>query len=383
MKKNIFLLGSTGSIGRSTLDIIREHSDKYHTSALVANVNVELLLEQIEEFNPEFVVVYNEQIYAKYKSELDNFNTKVLFGFQGLIEILDTAEIDVFLNAFVGFQGFIPTIEAINRNIDIAIANKETLVVGGELITGLAEKKNVKLLPIDSEHSAIWQCLQGEDIKDVKRIILTASGGPFRNTSIEAMQDISVEQALNHPNWKMGNKITIDSATLMNKGLEVIEAYWLYNVKINQIEVVVHPQSIIHSMVEFEDSSIKAQLGLPDMKIPILYALSHPKRLKLNLESINFAEIKNLTFEKPDFKKFQCLKIAYQAIEQGNTYPAAMNAANEIAVDAFLNKKISFNRIAEIIEEVLNQHKEESADSIDKLLESDKLSREKAISLLN
>jgi 1-deoxy-D-xylulose-5-phosphate reductoisomerase len=381
--KNIFILGSTGSIGKTTLDIIREHSDRFRAKVLVTNVNVKLLFNQIREFNPEFAVIFNEDAYTSNKSLFESMNTSILKGFEGIVEVLDKTRIDVFLNAFVGFQGFLPTIEAINRNIDIAIANKETLVVGGELITELTKKQKVSILPIDSEHSAIWQSLQGEEQNKIKRLILTASGGPFREFSKNELKSVTVNQALNHPNWKMGNKITIDSATLMNKGLEVIEAFWLYNVELKNIEVVIHPQSIIHSMVEFEDRSIKAQLGLPDMKIPILYALSHPDRLKLNLESIDFSELKNLTFEKPDYEKFKCLNLAYHAIDKGDTYPVVLNAANEIAVEAFLNKKIRFYTISEIIAEVLNQHDSKSGDTIDNLIEADKAARKKAHSLIN
>ena len=381
--KNIFVLGSTGSIGRNALDIIKEHHDRFVAKVLVTNVNVELLLNQISEFNPEFAIVYNEEAFNNYKSSFNTLNTVVLKGFEGLVKALNGIHIDIFLNAFVGFEGFLPTIEAINRNIDIAIANKETLVVGGELIMKLVHEKNVNLLPVDSEHSAIWQCLQGEKQNKIKRLILTASGGPFRNYSKDDLQKVTVEQALNHPNWKMGKKITIDSATLMNKGLEVIEAYWLYPVELDKIEVLIHPQSIIHSMVEFEDCSIKAQLGLPDMKIPILYAMSHPDRLKMNLESINFTEIKNLSFEKPDYDKFKCLQLAFDAIKNGDTYPAVLNASNEIAVDAFLKNKIKFNTIPEIINEVLSHHNSKSALSIENLIHADKDAREKALNLIN
>lgn len=383
MKKDIFLLGSTGSIGINTLEVIRQHPKNFSAKAIVANANVKLLMEQIAEFIPEYAVIYNKDIYSKHESEFKDLNTKVLCGFNGIVEILNSTNIDIFLNAFVGFEGFFPTVEAIKKKLDIAIANKETLVVGGELITKMASKNKVKLLPIDSEHSAIWQCLQGEDIQNVKKIILTASGGPFRNLSLKELKHVTVKQALNHPNWKMGAKITIDSATLMNKGLEVIEAYWLYGIETEHIEVVIHPQSIIHSMVEFVDCSVKAQLGVPDMKIPILYAISHPDRLVLDNKPLNLAEIKSLTFEKPDYKKFKCLRLAYQAVESGGTFPAAMNAANEIAVDAFLKEIISFNKIADIIEEILNRHNGLDADSMENLLKADKNSREMAVSLLN
>lgn len=381
--KNIFILGSTGSIGKSTLDVIKQHPNEFSAKVLAVNSNIKLLKKQILDFNPEIAVIYNPDAYHQFIKDNTIQNTKILKGQEGLLYALDNTELHIFLNAFVGFAGFEPTIEAIKKNLDIAIANKETLVVAGEFITSLAKEYKVNLLPVDSEHSAIWQSLQGEQNNSIKRIILTASGGPFRNLNKEKLVNVTVSQALNHPNWNMGSKITIDSATMMNKGLEVIEAYWLYNVEIEKIEVVIHPQSIIHSMVEFEDNSIKAQMGLPDMKIPIQYALSYPDRYSLEVEQLDFMKNRELTFELPDYEKFPCLKLAYDAIKLGKTYPAVLNAANEIAVDAFLNNKIGFVQISQIIEEVLNQHQPQNLDSFKDYLLADKIGRESALSLIN
>ncbi len=380
--KNIFILGSTGSIGKSTLDVIAQQPNEFSAKVLAVNSNIELLRKQILTFEPEIAVIYNEDTYSRFIEENTIENTTILKGQEGLKYALHNTDLDIFLNAFVGFAGFEPTIEAIKKKLDIAIANKETFVVAGEFITNLAKENEVNLLPVDSEHSAIWQCLQGEENNKIKRIILTASGGPFLSLDNEELKNISVNQALNHPNWKMGNKITIDSATMMNKGLEVIEAYWLYNVEIEQIEVVIHPQSIIHSMVEFEDNSIKAQMGLPDMRIPIQYALGYPNRYLLEVEQLDFTKTKELTFELPDFEKFSCLKLAFDAIKLGKTYPAVLNAANEIAVDAFLNNKIGFVQIPQIIEDVLNRHQPMVPDSYKDYLHADKIGRESALSLI-
>ena len=318
--KQILILGSTGSIGVNTLDVIRQHPDHFRAQTIVTNTNTILLEKQITEFHPDYAIIYDKTAYDNFVSQYSLSGTEILFGINGLLRVLDCHKPDVFVNAFVGFAGLIPTIKAINSKISIALANKETLVVAGSLVMDLAKKMGVKIIPIDSEHSAIWQCLAGEDQNKIRRLILTASGGPFRTKKIEDLIDVTPEAALKHPNWEMGAKITIDSATLMNKGLEVIEAFWLYKVNMSLIEVVIHPQSIIHSMVEFEDKSIKAQLGVPDMRIPIQYALDAPRRLELDIQAMNFLQFDTLTFEKPDIEKFPCLNLAYEALRLGKTY---------------------------------------------------------------
>ena len=354
--KKLFLLGSTGSIGTNTLEVVANHPDEFCVAALVTHRNIELLANQIKKFKPQYAIIYDQKAFQKFEQQ-SNFNDlKILFGLEGLKRALQDSQYDVFVNAFVGFAGLEPTVEAIKSQINIALANKETLVVAGKLINELIKSYDVSLIPIDSEHSAIWQCIQGEADNAIKRIILTASGGPFRTKDKKYLEHVLPEQALKHPNWKMGAKITIDSATLMNKGLEVIEAYWLYQVPPDRIEVIIHPQSIIHSMVEFEDTSIKAQLGIPDMRIPIQYALSYPVRFKLDLPTLDFGKYDALTFELPDLDKFPCLDIAFKALRSGKTYSAAMNAANEVAVNAFLQGKIKFTDISEVIKDVLDWH---------------------------
>lgn len=378
MMKRIFLLGSTGSIGTNTLDVISQHSDNYKVVALAANRNIKKLTGQIHKFYPEFVLVYDKNAYEQIRKVDLPAKTKVLSGPEGLESILEATDPDVFVNAFVGFAGLVPTITAIKHKIKIALANKETLVVAGALIKKLLQEYDVSLYPIDSEHSAIWQCLAGEKGNGIKRIIITASGGPFRTFTKEQLNHVTPESALKHPNWNMGAKITIDSATMMNKGLEVIEAYWLYNVPITKIEVVIHPMSIIHSMVEFEDHSIKAQLGIPDMRIPIQYALTAPERLPLEVPQMDFGRITQLTFEQPDSDKFPCLRLAYEAIQKGATYPAVLNAANEIAVYAFLERIIKFTDIAEIIERLLQDHKPIENPVLEDFLTIDTLVRKQA-----
>jgi 1-deoxy-D-xylulose-5-phosphate reductoisomerase len=376
--KNIFILGSTGSIGVSTLDIIRQHPDHFTAQTLVANTNMDLLQKQISEFCPEYAIIYDKSSYDGFISQFTNSETKILFGYDGLLNILENHKPDVFVNAFVGFAGLVPTLQAIKSKIDIALANKETLVVAGSLVTNMADKLGVNIIPIDSEHSAIWQCLAGEDQNNIRRLILTASGGPFRTKSRDELKYVTLDQALNHPNWKMGAKITIDSATLMNKGLEVIEAYWLFKVKKNLIDVVIHPQSIVHSMVEFEDKSIKAQLGLPDMRIPIQYALTYPRRYELETPVMDFLKFDTLTFEQPDLEKFPCLNLAYEALRLGKTYTTVLNAANEVAVAAFLNKEIKYIDIPVIIQSQLDEHNPEELEDLDQLLEIDTRTREGA-----
>jgi len=354
--KKICLLGSTGSIGQNTLDVVRQHPNQFKILILATNKNISLLSEQIQKFEPRHVIIYDKDAYDTFCKMNDAVSCKVWFGNEGLLKSWDDELPDVVVNAFVGFAGLQPTIEAIKRKIFVALANKETLVVAGSYINKLLRQYHVDLMPIDSEHSAIWQCLAGESDNAIKRIILTASGGPFRETPLAELQKVGPEQALKHPNWDMGAKITIDSATLMNKGLEVIEAYWLYNVPLQSIDVVIHPQSIIHSMVEFEDKSIKAQLGIPDMRIPIQYAISYPHRYPLDVPEMDFFSQNALTFEKPDLTKFPCLGLAFQSLEQGKSYPAVLNAANEVAVAAFLKKKIGFMDISRVIEGQLEKH---------------------------
>ncbi len=375
--RQIALLGSTGSIGQSSLDVVRQHPEHFRVRYLTAHRNVEKLIQQAREFHPQGVVISDKALYRELKQELSGF-CRVYAGMEGMLEILRDPGIDLVLNALVGAVGVRPTLQAIAAHKDVALANKETLVMAGQLVMSSARKENVRILPIDSEHSAIWQCLLGEEPHTVRRLILTASGGPFRTWPQEKLAEVTVEQALKHPNWNMGAKITIDSATLMNKGLEVIEAFWLYGVPLERIQVVVHPQSIIHSMVEFVDGSVKAQLGVPDMRIPIQYALTYPKRLPLEVDSLNFHEIQSLTFEEPDTKRFPCLQIAYEALKRGGTSPAAMNVANEVAVQQFLKQAIRFTDIPEIIRRTVENHPFTENYTLNDLLELEKWAREYA-----
>jgi len=351
---NVFILGSTGSIGVNTLNVIRNFPDRFNVSALTVNSNTQLLLEQINEFKPELVVVKEKNAAEKLKSQLPA-NCKLLVGVDGLINAASGLEYDIFVGAMVGFAGLAPTIEAIKRGKRIALANKETLVVAGEVVNNYCKEYGAEIIPVDSEHSAIFQCLVGENIDEVEKLIITASGGPFLNKDKSFFENATVNEALNHPNWKMGNKVTIDSATMMNKGLEVIEAHWLFGLSTEIIDVVIHPQSIIHSMVQFRDGSIKAQLGLPDMKLPIQYALTYPERLQNDFERTNIPEIGTLNFYEPDFEKFECLKLAFDVLEAGGTAPCVLNAANEIAVEKFLNREIRFSRIPVLIEKALEK----------------------------
>jgi 1-deoxy-D-xylulose-5-phosphate reductoisomerase len=348
-KRHIAVLGSTGSIGKQALEVIAAHADKFEVEVLTAQSNADLLIEQSMAFQPNAVVICQEKLYEKVFSALDPQGIKVYSGIQALNSVVEMESIDIVLTALVGYAGLRPTMRAIQAGKHIALANKETLVVAGELITSLARQFGVNIYPVDSEHSAIFQCLIGEFHNPIEKIILTASGGPFRGKTKEFLKKVTREQALKHPNWAMGAKITIDSATLMNKGLEVIEAKWLFGVNPSQIEVIVHPQSIIHSMVQFEDGSIKAQMGLPDMRIPIQFALSYPQRLKADFPRFNFSHYASLTFEKPDIETFVCLALAYKALEKGGNMPCIMNAANEIAVAAFLREEIGFLEISDII----------------------------------
>jgi 1-deoxy-D-xylulose-5-phosphate reductoisomerase len=380
--KNILLLGSTGSIGKSTLDVVVQNPDEFRVKTLVANKNITILAEQISKYNPDHVVIFDYDAFCEFELKYEFKNTSAGFGIDALYQIIKNGEHDTLVNAFVGFAGLEPTVMAIENGMHIALANKETLVVAGELITRLADQKSVKLMPIDSEHSAVWQCLAGEAENEIKRIILTASGGPFRDMPGEKLADVTPAEALRHPNWEMGAKITIDSATMMNKGLEVIEAYWLYDVELSQIEVVIHPQSIIHSMVEFNDLSIKAQLGIPDMRIPIQYALSFPKRFQLDVPVMDFTQITSLTFSIPDTERFPCLRLAYDALDSGKTYPAILNAANEVAVAAFLENRIKFMDIPAIIDQIMQNHKAENIAELGEYVKIDQDARKNASDLI-
>ena len=353
--KKIAILGSTGSIGTQALEVIEEHADKFEVEVLTANSNADLLIEQALKFKPNTVVIVDETKFEKVSETLWEHDIKTFTGKDALAQVAEMQETDIVLTALVGYAGLLPTIKAIEAKKTIALANKETLVVAGELITKLAAQNGVRIYPVDSEHSAIFQCLVGELDNKIEKIYLTASGGPFRGKKKEKLLNITKEQALKHPNWDMGAKITIDSATLMNKGLEVIEAKWMFNLKPEQIDVIVHPQSIIHSLVQFEDGSMKAQMGLPDMKHPIQYALSFPQRFSSKSPRFNFMDYPNLTFEQPDKETFLNLSLAYQALEKGGNLACILNAANEIAVEAFLNDKIKFLEIAEINAKCMEQ----------------------------
>jgi len=355
MHKRIAILGSTGSIGTQALEVISNHRDKFEVEILTALNNADLLIEQSMRFVPNVVVIGNEAHYLKVKEALDRYPIKVYGGEDAIAQAVGYESVDMVLTAMVGFSGLRPTIEAIRSGKNIALANKETLVVAGELIMKEALERRVNIIPVDSEHSAIFQCLIGEGVNEIEKLILTASGGPFREKDLDYLEKVSPEEALCHPNWCMGPKITIDSATLMNKGLEVIEARWLFGMKPEDIEVVVHPQSIIHSMVQFTDGSIKAQMGLPDMKLPIQYALSFPERIKSDFERFNFADYPELTFGQADTKIFRNLAISYEALRIGGNWPCILNAANEVAVEAFLEKRIGFLEIPDIIEKTMGK----------------------------
>lgn len=345
---SIAILGSTGSIGTQALDIVRAMPQQIEVEVLTANTNADLLIQQALEFKPNHVIIADESKYLLVKEALKQQDCKVFAGSTAIAEIMEISQAQTVLTAMVGYSGLLPTMKAIENGKRIALANKETLVVAGDLISSLCCEKGVEIIPVDSEHSAIFQCLMGEDGSTVEKIYLTASGGPFRGKKREDLQNITKVQALKHPNWNMGTKITIDSATLMNKGLEVIEARWLFGLKPSQIDVVVHPQSIIHSMVQFTDSSIKAQMGLPDMKLPILYAIFFPHRVQSDFRRLSFADMKQMTFEEPDKETFSNLQLAYDALEKGGNMACILNAANEVAVAAFLQDKIRFLDIAEL-----------------------------------
>ena len=374
--RNIAILGSTGSIGTQALEVIGANPQHFQVELLTANGNADLLIQQAIKFKPNTVVIADQSKYAYVKEALSSEPVKVFTGLSAITELMASDDIHVVLTAMVGFAGLAPTLAAIQNKKTIALANKETLVVAGELITELAIKNKVAILPVDSEHSAIFQCLAGETINPIEKIILTASGGPFRGKKTEDLLHITKAQALKHPNWTMGAKITIDSATLMNKGLEMIEAKWLFELNPNQIEVIVHPQSIIHSIVQFCDGSMKAQMGLPDMKLPIQYALAYPQRIKSDFPRFDFLNYSQFTFEQPDEKTFQCLKLARTAMESGGNAPCILNAANEIAVASFLADELGFLQIAEVIDATLQQMTWKKVKDIEEFFDMDKQARE-------
>jgi 1-deoxy-D-xylulose-5-phosphate reductoisomerase len=378
MKKRIAILGSTGSIGKQTLEVVKAHPDNFEVEVLTALNSADELVAQAKEFQPDAVVIGNEEKYGAVKDALADEPVKVYAGNKAIDQIVQGSNIDIVLTAMVGFSGLTPTINAVKAGKTIALANKETMVVAGEIVTELAHKHKVSILPVDSEHSAIFQCLVGEFRNPVEKIYLTASGGPFRGKSLDHMMNVTREEALNHPNWSMGNKITIDSASMMNKGLEAIEAKWLFGLKPEQIDIIVHPQSIIHSIVQFEDGSMKAQMGLPDMRLPIKYALTFPDRIKSDFERFNFLDYPSLTFEKLDEKVFRNVELAYKAMEKGGSLPCVLNAANEIAVEEFLSGNIGFLQMSDVIEETMSSVEFISHPVLEDYLELDKLARDQA-----
>ncbi|MCW3787203.1 1-deoxy-D-xylulose-5-phosphate reductoisomerase [Plebeiibacterium sediminum] len=382
MKKRVAVLGSTGSIGTQTLEVISKNPDKFEVEVLTANNSIGRLIEQCRQFLPNVVVIANKDKYSQLKEALEDLPIKVYAGSEAIAQVVEMSTVDIVLTAMVGFAGLLPTINAINAKKPIALANKETLVVAGDIITELAAQNNVPILPVDSEHSAIFQCLVGEFHNPIEKIYLTASGGPFRGKKKDFLETVTPEQALNHPNWDMGNKITIDSASLMNKGLEVIEAHWLFGLEAEQIDVIVHPQSIIHSLVQFKDNSMKAQMGLPDMRLPIQYALTYPARIESDFERFNFMDYPSLTFEKPDLESFRNLDIAFKAMKKGGNMPCIINAANEVVVEAFLQNKIGFLKMSDVIEETMVKASFIEKPSFENYLDSDKESRRIAQSII-
>lgn len=383
IKKNIAVLGSTGSIGTQTLQVVDENPDRFAIEVLTANTNAKLLISQAAKYRPNVVVIADKNLYDEIFSVLDPLGIKVYSGEKSIASVVEMDTIDLVVTAMVGYSGLEPTIRALESGKPIALANKETLVVAGQLITGIAREMGVNIYPVDSEHSAIFQCLAGEFHNKIEKIILTASGGPFRGKKTNDLKNIKPEEALKHPNWDMGAKVTIDSATLMNKGLEVIEAKWLFNLHHEQVEVIVHPQSIIHSMVQFEDGSIKAQMGLPDMKLPIQYALGYPDRLKNTFERFDFINYPDLTFEKPDLSTFRNLTLAYESIKKGGNMPCVLNASNEIAVDAFLKGKVSFLEMSDIVEKCLLTGDYIKEPALEDYIKTDFETRKKAKEIIN
>ena len=356
MRKRISILGSTGSIGLNALEVVRHLTDRLDIVYLSANKNTERMVEQCREFHPEAVVMNDEEAAEIVYNKVNKDGIDVLSGREGLIELAGRKDVELMLNGLVGALGMEPTLEAVLACVDVALSNKESLVMAGDIITKTMKKTGARLFPVDSEHSAIWQCLAGESLDDVRRIILTGSGGPFRSRAINTFVDVTIEEALNHPNWDMGKKITIDSATMMNKGLEVIEAFWLFRLDVSQVDIIVHPQSIIHSMIELKDGSIKAQLGVPDMKVPIQYALMYPRHVDAHWERLDFTKCGDLTFQPPDLERFPCIKLAFDAIRRMGTTPAVLNLSNDYAVYRFLDGKIRFTDIPRIIESAIEKH---------------------------
>lgn len=377
-KKHIAILGSTGSIGTQALEVVAAHPEKFEVEVLTAQNNAQLLIEQARQFKPNAVVIANETLYEQVKGALLPHDIKVFAGDNAIASVVQMDVIDIVLTALVGYSGLQPTIKAIEAGKNIALANKETLVVAGDLITRLAREKGVNIYPVDSEHSAIFQCLVGEFDNPIEKIILTASGGPFRGKKREELMSVTKSQALKHPNWTMGAKVTIDSASLMNKGLEVIEAKWLFGLKADQIEVIVHPQSIVHSLVQFRDSSIKAQLGLPDMRLPIQFALGYPERLNADFPRFDFSKYPSLTFEKPDTETFRNLALAFEALHRGGNMPCVLNAANEVAIEEFLNDRLGFLQMSELVEQCMKKISFVTNPSLQDYIETNRETRAKA-----
>jgi 1-deoxy-D-xylulose-5-phosphate reductoisomerase len=380
--KRLAILGSTGSIGVNTLDIVRQFPERFEIVGLSAGLNIQLLKEQILQFHPKVVSVLNKDSSEALQRELSGISSQIVHGIEGLIQVATHPEVDQVVSAIVGAVGLIPTLSAIKTGKAIALANKESLVMAGKIVMEEARQNHVQILPIDSEHSAIFQALLGHQKEDVHRLILTASGGPFHNLPIERLQEATVQEALNHPNWEMGRKVTIDSASLMNKGLEVIEAHWLFNVPVEKITIQIHPQSVVHSMVEYVDGSIVAQMGIADMRIPISYALSFPQRLHLSLPPLDLFHKGGLTFFPPDPERFPCLKLAYRSIEIGETMPAILNAANEVAVSAFIEGSLKFTEIPSLIQRVMEDHEVKSVHTIEDILKADHWARERSKAVL-
>ena len=371
MKRRISILGATGSIGVNALKVVSHLENELEVVYLSANKNMILLMKQIKKYQPKAVCIVDEESYNQVKEEVQSHNIEILFGRSGLLELAKRSDVDVMLNALVGAPGMEPTLLAIKAGVDVALSNKESLVMAGNIIKKAQEQSGAEIFPVDSEHSAIWQCLVGEELEDLNRIILTGSGGPFRQKEISLFSNITVKEALNHPNWDMGEKITIDSATMMNKGLEVIEAYWLFRIDPDQINIIVHPQSIIHSMVEMKDGSVKAQMGVPDMKVPIQYALTYPRHIEATWEKLDLINCADLTFEKPDYNRFPCIALGFKVLERFGSSGAALNLSNDYAVYRFLNEEIQFTDIPRINESVLEEHPWIEEPSLEDLLELD------------
>lgn len=381
--KSIVVLGSTGSIGVSTLDLVRRFPNEFRVRGLVAGRNLKLLAAQVREFSPQWVSIQEQERIPLLRQILGDQKREILWGERGATSVATASGVDIVVAAIVGSAGLVPTLEAVRAGKEVALANKEALVMAGEIFMREANKKGVRLFPVDSEHSAVFQCLQGNRREEVERIILTASGGPFLRVSLKSLERVTVQRALKHPNWKMGRKITVDSATMMNKGLEVVEARWLFDINPSQVEVVIHPQSIVHSMVLYQDGSIIAQLGVPDMRIPIAYALSYPHRLKVNCRQLKLTELGKLTFLPVEKRRYPALDLAYQALAVGGTMPTVLNAANEVAVAAFLERRIGFRKIHRVIERAMEAHASRHPNEVQEILEADRWARERALTLID